>query len=562
MDDTLQLDKSYNTRVNNEQLKSLAKKEEPRFLSILLKDKDCLMDAIAFNIKTGDQGHFWIQKNRLMYMIIYEYYKKYESILTRTAMESVMDSLSNIGKLKISDDDRTVARMYYDELFSLDAPVEDYDMLKEHINNRYLQWQGFEIMKEEMEGIVKATSNQDKIVKKIQERFASIDNMEADSYCGSLNIVEAMPSIRNYITNRRDHPEEEPRVPTGINALDRLYYLNPGSYTVIAGMINGGKTTLMFNIGFNMARMGYGVCYVSIEKEAFPFLLRLTSLHALVDYNRIKRGGEGDYGLSNIYYDKLIEATKDIENNIKPNFECIQAVPGTTLTKLLSEVEKVKSRMKIDVLIVDYLGVIGFETSHQGRPDIDEAMVSKRLQAYGRINKLVTIAGCQLKTPSVKEIRNKAKKATSDDSSSVEVHTEDLAGSKMIIADADNGWGAVLNHESPPNKMFVYGTKARDDSSRECVSLDFDGRLGLISDPEFHSSHVKEVDNLLYDDEISEEDLMSNDGLFSTDEDSDIDELNDDDFNFTSNESVEENRQISDNAEIVDSNEDEDIFTL
>jgi replicative DNA helicase len=554
MDDILTLDKSFNTRVNNDQLKSLAKKEEPRFLSILLKDKDCLMDAIAFGIKPGDEGHFWMPKARFMYMIVYEYYKKYEALLTRTAIESVMDSLSKIGKVTISEDDRTVARMYYDELFSLEAPVEDYEMLKTHINNRYVQWQGFEIMRQAMEGIVKSTNNQDKLIKQIQEKFASIDNMEADSYCGILNMVDAMPSIRNYITSRRDHPEQEPRIPTGINALDKLYFLAPGSYTVIAGMINGGKTTLMFNIGFNMARLGYNVCYVSIEKEAFPFILRLTSLHALVDYNRIKRGGTGDYGLSEVYYNKLMEATVDIERNIQPNFDCIQAVQGTTLTKLITEIEKVKSKKKIDVLIVDYLGVIGFETSHQGRPDLDEAMVSKRLQAYGRINKFVTIAGSQLKTPSVKEIRNKAKKATVEDPSSIEVNTEDLAGSKMIIADADNGWGVVLNHESPPNKMFVYGTKARDDASRQCVALDFDGRIGLLSDPEFHSTHVKEVDSLLYDDNVSEEDLMSDDGLFPSEK---IDELNDDDFDFDNDTSKKEDIKTDNKPK---SELDEDIF--
>ena len=530
----LEIEKSCNVRVNNESLKALAKKEEPRFLSILLKDQECLMDAISFGIKDGEEGHLWLPKPRFLFSIIHEYYKKYGKLLTRTAMESVMDSLSSIGRVKIDDDERTTARMYFDEVFGLEAPVSDYELLRDHINGRYLQWQGFEIMKSEMEGLVKATNGQAEKIKHIQNRFLHIDNLEADSYCLTLGMVDAMPKVREHITERREHPEDDPRIPTYISALDKTYYLTPCTYTIVSGMINGGKTTLMFNMAMNMARAGHNVCFVSIEKEALPLFIRLTALHALVDYNRIKAGGKGDYGLSDVYYQKLIEATKDIEDNIKPNFDCIQLVPGTKLSKIIAEVEKVKSRKKIDVLFVDYLGVIGYETHHQGRPDLDEAMVSKRLQAYGKINRFVTVVASQLKTPSAKEIRNKSKKATADDPSQVEVNTEDLAGSKMIIADADNGLSAILNSDSPPTKMFVYGTKARDDESRSCVVLDFDGRIGRVSDPEFDSGQITEVDSLLYDDQITEEDLSSDDGLFSspTEESKAIDGLNEDDFCF------------------------------
>ncbi|MFA7219868.1 MAG: DnaB-like helicase C-terminal domain-containing protein [Synergistaceae bacterium] len=541
--DLLEIDKSCNVRLNNDDLKALARKEEPRFLSILLKDRDSLMDCMSSNIKPGEDGHFWMQKPRFLYSIIHEYYKQYGEVLTRTAMESIMDSLSNVGGAKIDDDERTTARMYFDEVYSLEAPISDYDLLRDHINSRYVQWQGFEIMKNEMESLVKATSGQDKLVKSIQERFLHIDNLEADSYCKSLSMIDAMPKVRDHIRARRENPEADPRIPTYINAIDKVYYLNPCSYTIVSGMINGGKTTFMFNVGLNMARAGHSVVYVSIEKEAMPLMIRLTALHALVDYNRIKQGGKGDYGLSDIYYDKLIEATKDLEENIKPNFHCIQAVPGTKLSKLISEVEKIKARHKIDVLIVDYLGVIGFETNHPGRPDLDEAIVSKRLQAYGKTNRFVTIAASQLKTPSVKEIRNKAKKATADDASQVEVNTEDLAGSKMIIADADNGISVILNTDSPATKMFVYGTKARDDEARSCSVLDFDGRIGRISDPEFDSGHIKEVDSLLYDDQITEEDLASDDGLFSSSKDA-ISDLNDDDFIFAEESETKENIEL------------------
>jgi len=84
-DDILEIEKPFNVRVNNEDLKALAKKEEPRFLSILLKDKDSLMDAIAFNIKSGDEGHFWLPKPRFLFMVIQEYYNRiYHGFIVRS----------------------------------------------------------------------------------------------------------------------------------------------------------------------------------------------------------------------------------------------------------------------------------------------------------------------------------------------------------------------------------------------------------------------------------------------------------------------------------------------
>lgn len=509
---------SYNTRLNNEVLQKLAKKEEPRFLSILLKNKDCLMDCMSFGLKPGSKGHFWDLEARFMYNLIHAYYQKYKTILTRTAIDSLMETIDKIGGISIDEEHKAKTRMYWDKIHGLDAPFEDYELLRDNINNRFVQWQAYEMLKEELETVVRATGNQGEIVKKTKERFLKIDGLESDKYTITLNINDGMERVMQNITRRREDPDDTPAIMTGIDGIDSMYHgFTPGTYTVITGMINGGKTTLMFNIAFNMAKAGYNVVYISLEKEAVLFFTRLLALHALVDYNRIKIGGKGDKGLSDYYYGKLMEASKDITDNIHPNLDCIQAAQGTKLSKLISEVEKIKVNKKIDVLVVDYLGVIGAETHHPTRPDLDEALTSQRLQNYGRINNFVTLTAAQLKTPSTKEIRNKSKKATADDSSNVEVNTEDLAGSKMIIADADNALAAILNSDNPPTKMFVFGTKARDDEARRTVVLDFDGKLGRVSDPVFEPGQITDVDQLVYNTEMTEEKLMSDDSLFSDD---------------------------------------------
>lgn len=503
-------------RINNEQLKRLALKEEQRLLSIILKDKSKLMDCIGFGIKGGTKGHFWHSEPRFLYDLIHAYYIKHNALLTRTAMESVMESMQKIGTRTLSEEDRTNARMYWDKIYHMESDTEDYDLLKEHINERYVQWQAVEILQSKIDELVKSTSNQSTIVKDIRESFIKIDNLEADSYSLTMDLNEGIKKSIEYITERRKNPESLPTVLTGIKAIDNIYHgFERGSYTIISGMINGGKTTLMFNIGFNMARNGYNVVYVSLEKKAIPLFTRLLSLHARVDYNRIKAGGTGENGLDDKNYNMLMEAGKDLLENIKPRFEVIQMAQGTKWSKIESRIEEIKQKMKVDVLIVDYLGVIGNETHHPTRPDLDDAFTSSRIQAYGRINNFVTMTAVQMKTSSSKEIRNKSKKATESGDGDVSVHTEDLAGSKMIIADADNGLSAVLNNDSPPTKMFVFGTKARDDESRRTIVLDFDGRIGLVSDPVFEPGQVKDIDEVLYNSDLSLDDLDKEDCIYN-----------------------------------------------
>jgi len=489
-------------RIPNDELIHLAKKEEPRFLSILLKDKNLLMDCMAFGIKPS---YFWFDDNRFLYKVIMNNYNSYRSLLTRSAMDSIMDMQSSY-----TDEQRSARKMYWDQIYNRESSSEDYELLKSTINARHVQQQTYDILKENLNKVVRATSGQVDVSDAIKTKFMGLEGMNEDSYSLTMNIEDGMKKVMEHIIDRRENPDNQVGIKCGIKAIDDVFYgFMPGSYTVISGMPGGGKTTLMFNMAFNMAKMGYSVIYVSIEKEAVPLYTRLLSLHALVDYNRIKRGGKDERGIPDHILALFQKATNDIVNVIKPNFECLQFAQGTKLSKILSEADRIKTLKKVDVLILDYLGVVGFETHHPTRPDLDLAETSIRLQNYGKINKIATITAAQLKASSTKEIRKKADKANSDnDISQVTVNTEDLAGSQKVVYDAENTISVVMNGDKPPTKIYVYITKARDNESYKTIVLDFDGKLGRISDPDLQPGQIQAVDDLLYNDNSSSEEIQ------------------------------------------------------
>lgn len=501
-----------NSRVPNEALKQLAAKEEPRFLSLIIKDKDLLVDAIDYGIKEGDDGHFWTKDARLVYWVVASYYRKYRSALTRTSLDSIVDTIK-LGTRGLQEEEKTAIRVQWDKLLQTSVSSEDYEMLKDHINSRYVQWQAYEFYKKNLQETVSARNGQIELVKEAKSDFLKIEGVDPDNYTMVMDMNSGLDEVMDYITDKRDGKAvDTDRILTYIRGIDKIYNgFERGSYTVIAGLINGGKTTLMMNIGFNMAKHGHHVVYVSLEKKAMLFFTRLLSRHAEVDYNRIKRGGDGEHGLPDYFYNKLQEAKQDLQINIKPNFQCIQMPQQTTLSKIISEVNRINDENPVDVLIVDYLGVIANETNSHGRPDIDDAKTSQRLQAYGKVKNFVTITGSQLKTESSKDLRKKAKKSD-EQNSLVEVNPEDLAGSKMIIADADNGIGAILNGDSPPTKMTAYSMKARDDQSRVSVSLDFDGAICKVSDPSGYEDFGG-IDDIVYNTQETVESLSSSDGF-------------------------------------------------
>lgn len=542
-------------RIPNDNLMLLARAEEPRFLAILLRDKNSLMDAVGSGIKPS---YFFVKDNAYLYSVILQNYQKYDSMLTRGAMDSIVQKQESY-----TEEQKAARRMYWDKVYGWDFDLEDYMMLKHSIVSRNSQQELFQIVHDSTDNIVGATNDQMQMVSDFQERVSEIENTIDDIYSRTVPMKDGLNEALKHIIDRRENPEKDRGAMTGIRGIDEaLLGFEPSSYTVITGYIGGGKTTLMLNIAFNMAKDSYPVIYVSLEKEAIPLYERLWSMHALMDYNRIQRGGKGDYGLSDYWFGKLMEAKKDLDENIEPMFDCIQMNITTKLSKILSSVKKSMVKMKKAnplkdgeqekpiILVVDYLQAIGFETHHTGRPDLDLAMVHKKLQAFGKENRLVVITALQMKNASAEKIRGKSKKSDGSDSADsemLEVNTEDMSGTQQVAADADYVLAAILGSDKPATKMTIAFTKTRNNEGRKPIVLDFDGRIGKITDPELDSEQVTDLDSIIYNRDIDEDFLDSEDNLFDEDsetksdksEESDVDPLDFGDTSSSSSETVE-----------------------
>ena len=124
-------------RTPNEEVDLLAKKEEPRFISIILKHKDKLQDAIAFGITNE---HFRIKENAFLYSVAVKNCEKYSSLLTKSAMDSIMDQ-----QTQYSEEQKAARKMHWHKVYGLENDAEDYERLKKNVNARFLQDQIYTI---------------------------------------------------------------------------------------------------------------------------------------------------------------------------------------------------------------------------------------------------------------------------------------------------------------------------------------------------------------------------------------------------------------------------------
>jgi replicative DNA helicase len=497
----------------NNILKEESKKQEPQFISILLKDADCLSDCFSSGFGCDEYGrsHFLIDNCAKIFDAIQWNFEKYSTILSKNSINEYF-KVNNVDT-----EDKVIVTRVFEHCLSLDVPSADYAVLKNSIHGKYIQCLAIHLLRDKIEDLTNAQTGQDERVKELQEVLLSLDNASPDSYVKSFTMAEANELAMKNIESRRDNPEKFSGIMTGMKGLDDLLYgFEPGSYAVIAGMVNGGKTTLMLNVAYKIAKNGYNVVYITIEKDAVPIAQRIICLNGLIDFNRIRRGGKGEGGLNEFWINRIRESRDEIDNKINPQLTIVQATHGVSLSNLLAQVEKVRKKSKVDVVVLDYLGVVGHENLYPNRPDLNLGMTSLRFQGYGKRHKIACVTGVQITNEGTKELKKimAKNKDKPENKEAVIPGTEVLGGSQKVIADADTGISIILNDDNPPTKATIGILKGRDVARGTSAEMDFDGNTGSISDPIYLPGQIVAVDQLLYSEELDIDEIKSAEALF------------------------------------------------
>ncbi len=253
--------------------------------------------------------------------------------------------------------------------------------------------------------------------------------------------------------------EARPGIPTPWTELDALIGgLFGGRLYVIGGSPGDGKSTVALNIALHAALLGHQVLAFSAEMPTIDVFGRVVSRPSEVPLHTINRYKVSEFEMSRIR--DYVKAHHDLP--LRVNAE------NTTINAIISMARAQKHRRGLDVLIVDYLQLIGSDAN--GRSAEEEiAKISTALKRLSRELDCAVIVPAQLN-------RNPSTRANSRPVKA------DLRGSGRIEQDADVA--LLLWHEEEDGKRTGDVTFIVDKNRhgpRGDIRLPWDGEFGSVA---------------------------------------------------------------------------------
>ncbi len=236
-------------------------------------------------------------------------------------------------------------------------------------------------------------------------------------------------------------------VPTGFTQLDGLLTgLHGGELIIVGARPSMGKTSFAMNIATHAALYaGKSVAVFSLEMPREQIALRMLCSDARVDMQKVRRGM-----LASDDWMRLAKSIGPMSN--APIY--IDDTAGITPTQLRSRCRRLMMDKGLDLIIVDYLGLMHADGKTENR-QLEVSEISRQLKAIALELKVPLIACAQLSRAST--TRDNKRPALSDlrDSGSIEqdadvvmfIHreayynpeTEDKNIGEIIVAKQRNG---------------------------------------------------------------------------------------------------------------------------
>jgi replicative DNA helicase len=177
-------------------------------------------------------------------------------------------------------------------------------------------------------------------------------------------------------------------IPTGYEKLDEMTAgFQPSDFVIIGARPSIGKTALALNMAAHIAfRHHMPIAFFSLEMSDIALAQRLISSEAKVDGKNLRSGYLSSDDFRNIL---------NVSGRMNETPFYIVDTPNMNLLDLRSQARKLRAQEKVEIVFVDYLGLIGHENNKLPRHEqISE--ISRSLKSLARELKIPIVVLCQL----------------------------------------------------------------------------------------------------------------------------------------------------------------------
>lgn len=202
----------------------------------------------------------------------------------------------------------------------------------------------------------------DDILEACHVAVSDLRDLQSGGKVGYKLMAEVVPKVLNNMDEVLND-RAPPRLSTGLADLDKLIgFLRPKSMVVIAGRPGSGKTMLGLQIVNHVAIRGRGVgLVISLEMGEEELTVRTIASQGGIDLRRMEEVKD----LEQEEWNRIgIAATKINDARLYLN-----DTPGMTMAAIRMEARKLQREVGLDILMIDYLGLVGSEGKSQSRTD-------------------------------------------------------------------------------------------------------------------------------------------------------------------------------------------------
>jgi replicative DNA helicase len=343
-------------------------------LGSLLQDAEAVDAAIQQHLRPDD---FYARANQR----IFEAVLSLDSKGLRADIQTVVQELKQMGKL-----DEGGGAAYVSSLTSLIPSGANIEYYAQLVQNYSLRRSLLRVASEIGVKAYDESKESRELLEEIQQRIFDLsDNRQAFTY---RKIGDVLAQTIDIIDNVYRTKKPITGIPTGFERLDQMTSgFQPSDFIVIGARPSVGKTALALNMASHMAfTEKIPTAVFSLEMSYTALAQRLVSSEAGVDGNKLRSGF-----LTPADFKNILDASGRMYE--APLF--IADTPNMKLLDLRSQARKLRSQEQVQIIFIDYLGLIGHESSSMPRHE-QVSEISRSLKSLARELGIPLVVLCQL----------------------------------------------------------------------------------------------------------------------------------------------------------------------
>ncbi len=363
----------------NEDRKTLPHNNEAEksVLSALLMNQEAY-DKIGGIISASD---FYHASNRVIYSAINDM-----KIVNTVAVDQITlyDYLKKKNLL-----DKAGGAGYLAELsdaYTIYANIEYYaKIIKETSVRRALIQAGVNISSDAFEESIDVFSLLEDSERKLSEISINSNPDTAESY----NVANRLTEVIDIMLEKMDGKYVNDNVDTGMDLLNK--YTNGGfqksDYIIVAARPSVGKTAFAVSLIRNMLAKGKKVAFFSLEMPASQIITRLLSCQSRVELTKLLTG--------NLTSGEVSHITHAAEKIYQSQLYLVDE-PNMKLSDLRSRARMLVREKQIEILFIDYIGLIESGLDIRTPRHEQVGYVSKALKQLARELRIPVVVLCQV----------------------------------------------------------------------------------------------------------------------------------------------------------------------